>query len=55
MRDLRVDRLTVLGGTSGSLGAAVIAATEQVRAATGVDLVGAVRKTPPPLGKGNGG
>jgi flotillin len=60
MRDLKIDRLTVLGTQgAGSLGAAVVAANEQVRAATGVDLVGAARgrsglPAPPPT-KGNGG
>jgi flotillin len=53
VRDLKVDRLTVLGGLGGT-GAAdadgvgaltgrIIAASEQLKAATGVDLLGAVR------------
>ncbi|MEI8259862.1 MAG: flotillin family protein, partial [Deltaproteobacteria bacterium] len=54
MRDLQVDRLTILGTGAGAgganLGAGVIAANEQVRAATGVDLVSSLRGrlAPPP-------
>jgi flotillin len=55
MKDIQVDRLTVLGtsaaymnghgGASGinALGAAIVTANEQVRAATGVDLVAAAK------------
>jgi flotillin len=55
--DLKVDRLTVLGGIGGGDGAGpggdltgrVIAASEQLKAATGVDLLSALRSrlTPP--------
>jgi len=55
LKDIKVDRLVVLGGGNGgsgsaSAGAAIIAANEQVRAATGVDLVAAARARlePPP-------
>jgi flotillin len=65
--NLKVSRLTVLGGIGGSNGAGtpgadltgrVIAASEHLKAATGVDLLGAVRdrmtggppKPPPPQG-----
>ncbi len=42
MKDITVDRMTVLGiGNGKSLGAAVIAANEQIKAFTGVDLVNA--------------
>jgi hypothetical protein len=49
MKDIKVERLTVLGGTSGggngaSLGAKLIGASEQVKAATGVDLMAAAAK-----------
>jgi flotillin len=43
MKDVKVDRLTVLGTGTGNLGAQVIGANEQIRAATGVDLVAAAR------------
>jgi flotillin len=54
LKDIKIDRLVVLGNSHGngatSTGAAIIAANEQVRAATGVDLVGAARTRlgPPP-------
>ncbi|HNI60436.1 MAG TPA: SPFH domain-containing protein [Pseudomonadota bacterium] len=67
MKAIKVDRLTLLGGASGGsgggtpLGAQVVAVNEQVRAATGVDLVSTVQRavlrsaqphTPsPPTGK----
>jgi flotillin len=46
--DLKIDRLTVLGGvgannTNGDVAGKIIAATEQLKAATGVDLLSAVR------------
>ena len=48
MKAIKVDRLTLLGGAStGSgtpLGAQVVAVNEQVRAATGVDLVSTVQR-----------
>jgi flotillin len=57
LKDIKVDRLVVLGGNSGgssaSLGVSLIAANEQVRAATGVDLVAAARGRLAPSG-GNG-
>jgi flotillin len=47
LKDIKVDRLVVLGtgngGASPALGTSLIAANEQVRAATGVDLVAAAR------------
>jgi flotillin len=57
MKDLKVNRLTVLGAGlggpgPGNLGAAIVGANEQIRAATGVDLVGALRSSPPPPPKG---
>jgi len=50
MRDIKVDRLTVLGTgrTGGGLGANVIGANEQIRAATGVDLVAAAKRITTP-------
>jgi hypothetical protein len=47
--DLKVDRLTVLGGISGNGGSVdlagkLIAMSEQLKAATGLDIVGAVRE-----------
>ncbi|HKA86933.1 MAG TPA: SPFH domain-containing protein [Haliangiales bacterium] len=50
MRDIKVDRLTVLGTSAngGSLGAAAIGANEQIRAATGVDLVAAAKRITTP-------
>ncbi|MEI8254964.1 MAG: hypothetical protein WCJ30_04755, partial [Deltaproteobacteria bacterium] len=49
MKDIHVDRLTVLGiggnnagNGAASLGATLLSANEQVRASTGVDLLGAV-------------
>ncbi|HNK44297.1 MAG TPA: SPFH domain-containing protein [Pseudomonadota bacterium] len=50
MKAIKVDRLTLLGGASGGsgggtpLGAQVVAVNEQVRAATGVDLVSTVQR-----------
>ena len=47
MKTLRVDRLTVLPPQSAgtpTVGASVVAANEQVRAATGVDLIGSLQK-----------
>jgi flotillin len=46
--DVKVDRLVVLGGPAagtgaGAVGASIIAANEQIRAVTGVDLVAAAR------------
>jgi flotillin len=47
MKDLKIDRLTVLGtgaqGSSTPIGASIIGANEQIKAATGVDLVAAAR------------
>jgi flotillin len=42
LQEFKVDRLTVLGagGSSNSFGGAVVSANEQIRAATGVDLMG---------------
>jgi flotillin len=42
MKDVTVDRMTVLGQTNGALGLgpSLIAANEQIKAATGIDLVG---------------
>jgi flotillin len=50
MRDIKVDRLTILGtnGNGAGLGAGVIGANEQIRAATGVDLVAAARRITAP-------
>jgi len=47
--NLKIDKVTVLpagqgGGGGGSLGGSLVVANEQVRAATGVDLAGALRK-----------
>jgi flotillin len=47
--DLKVDRLTVLGGIGGTggngdLAGKLIAMSEQLKAATGLDIVGAVRE-----------
>jgi flotillin len=60
LKDIKVDRLVVLGGSGGqgtaSVGASIIAANEQVRAATGVDLVAAARSrlgAPPADGNGS--
>jgi flotillin len=48
MKAIKIDRLTVLGGGigggGGSIGSQVVAVNEQVRAATGVDLVGTVQR-----------
>jgi hypothetical protein len=45
MKDIKVDRLTVLGtGANGSIGNTIIGANEQIRATTGVDLVAAARQ-----------
>lgn len=45
MKAIKVDRLTVLGTSSGSsLGTQVVQANEQVRAATGVDLISTLHK-----------
>ena len=49
MKALRIDRLTVLGqsasgGAGGALGPAVVATNEQVRAATGVDLLSSLQR-----------
>jgi flotillin len=45
MKDIKVERLTVLSQNGAtSLGSQVISANEQIKAATGVDLVGAARK-----------
>jgi flotillin len=59
LKDIKVDRLVVLGGGGGagasSVGASIIAANEQVRAATGVDLVAAARgRLGAPPADGNG-
>jgi flotillin len=48
MKDLKVDRLTVIGQGSGSgaspqLGIQLLTANEQLKASTGVDLIGAAR------------
>jgi flotillin len=46
MKDLKVDRMTVLGQSSGGAsqpGITILGASEQVKAATGVDLLGAAR------------
>jgi hypothetical protein len=47
LREIKIDRLVVLGQGSGAGGASpltsIIATNEQVRAATGVDLVAAAR------------
>ena len=49
MKDIQINRLTVIGSPerhangATSIGAAIITANEQVRAATGVDLVAAAR------------
>ncbi|HEY8038192.1 MAG TPA: hypothetical protein VIF15_00285, partial [Polyangiaceae bacterium] len=47
LRDIKIDRLVVLGASNGHGGAsavkAIVTANEQVRAATGVDLVAAAR------------
>jgi len=50
MRGIKIDRLTVLGAQNGTLGATLLNANEQLRAATGVDVVGAIGRgtTPPP-------
>jgi flotillin len=61
--DLKVRKLTVLGGigasgTPGALTGQIIAASEQLKSATGVDLLGSLqqRLTPPPgPPHGNGG
>ena len=46
MRAIKVDRLTILpggsGGSSGNVGTSVVAMNEQVRAATGVDLLSGI-------------
>jgi flotillin len=46
MKAIKVDRLTVLGtnGSASGLGTQVVSANEQVRAATGVDLLGTLQK-----------
>ncbi len=60
LKDIKVDRLVVLGAGGGgagaaSVGASIIAANEQVRAATGVDLVAAARgRLAAPSSDGNG-
>jgi flotillin len=58
LKDIKVDRLVVLGAGNGggtpALGASLIAANEQVRAATGVDLVAAARGRLAPPADGNG-
>jgi flotillin len=61
MKDLKIERLTVLGGSgngSTSMGSSLIALNEQLRAATGLDLakrLGAAdhhaTPTPPPRAK----
>jgi flotillin len=46
LKDIKIARLTVLGGTgqgASALGATVITATEQIRAATGVDVMRGLR------------
>jgi flotillin len=53
MKEIKVDRLTVLGldGNGSSMGAKLIGANEQIRAATGVDLVASARRVASPPGK----
>ena len=50
MRDIKIDRLTVLGRSGGgpAVGASIIGANEQIRAATGVDLVAAAKRIAAP-------
>jgi flotillin len=58
LKDIKVDRLVVLGSSGGSggpsIGASLVAANEQVRAATGVDLVAAARTRLASPSEGNG-
>lgn len=54
IKDIKVDRFTILGGASNgngtSMGASIIGANEQLKAATGVDLVAAARNVTMPKG-----
>jgi len=55
-RKLTVDKVSVLpggdGGTGSTIAKAAITASEQIKAATGVDLAAAVRRPEPKPGPG---
>ena len=44
MKELKIDRLTVIGGGQGGAGLGLLSGNEQIRAATGVDLLQAARR-----------